>query len=370
MKKIAALIIVVLLTFCGCSSSDIDNDLLEQLGSDVSIVSVISTEEYIVTPYKAKDNYQNVSAGFSYLFQNEKHYYYCSETGFFAVDKQSKKQTLLSDDFGIVSNPYVYDNLIYFTVIHNGTIVVFDTTTHIFSTLSIYELFNEDHEKPKCRYDAQMINGGWIISATDYYSPVVYYYSDSALKQKVELPIGGCDFVLDDEIFWYDESGAILCYNLSDKKFYSVIEGFIFDKNSNYLQAHYLGKDRILFYANNCFNIFSLKTGKFLSHLYYQEEALWSVAYEEDYAYIYFEESQNNYKIEKVSFADNSFNTIYTNTIDLPYTSLSLVGVDDKYLYLEYYGYHNDDGTESSKITTINKDGSDEKLLFVHESAY
>ena len=80
-----------------------------------------------------------------------------------------------------------------------------------------------------------------------------------------------------------------------------------------------------------------------------------------------FNHKEKSHKIEKLSFADNSIKTIYTNTIDLPYTSFHLANADEQYLYLEYIGYENEDGTSSSKVTTINKDGSDEQLLFKHK---
>ena len=68
MKKFFALILVMLLTFCGCQVSiSIDDDFPSQFGSNASIGSIISNEEYTVTPYKAKENYKNASAGFSYF---------------------------------------------------------------------------------------------------------------------------------------------------------------------------------------------------------------------------------------------------------------------------------------------------------------
>lgn len=368
MKKFFALILVMLLTFCGCQIDvQLDDDFLSQFGSDASIVSEY-TSEYEVTQYKGKDNYQNISTGAKELVQNEKYYYYCNEYGFFAVDKQSKEHILLSEEHTI--SFIAYEDMIYFGG-YGGDVTVFDTKTHKFETKSYEKLFSLKLEVPQTRYTLStlMVKDGWLVYINDmWFKSETVFFTDRDFTKKTELPMCKFDFVLDDEVFWFDESGAILCYNLTTGKFYSVNEQLKVDEekdSTNYLRLEYIGKDRILAYAEEKLNIISLKTGKIcLTIPYSTDKYLPSVVYDDDNSYLFYEEDEDKNRLDVISFADNSIKTIYRNELDVPYTYCGLADIDEDYLYLGYSGYQNTDGTESSKFATLNKDGTNEQTLF------
>ena len=116
---------------CGCESGQRNSS--SQLSAEN--YSDLQSYEVELTQYKGKEEYQTQSLGVSQLFQNGKYYYYVDEFGFFALDKQTKKQTVLSEEY--LSSMYVFADKIYFNKI--GEIIVFDTKTHKFEEKSYKE---------------------------------------------------------------------------------------------------------------------------------------------------------------------------------------------------------------------------------------
>ena len=168
MKKFFALILVVLLTFCGCQVDvQLDDDFLSKFGSNASVISEY-TDEYEVTQYKGKDDYQNISTGHDMLVQNEKYYYYQGECGFFTVDKKSSNHILLSENLGIANDFSVFGDIIYFET-YNHDIVLFDTNTHKFETKKYIDLFSLKLEVPQTRYTLStlMVKDGWLVYIND-----------------------------------------------------------------------------------------------------------------------------------------------------------------------------------------------------------
>ena len=373
MKKILGICLVLVLLLCSCNEQELHSSQIGNLDSVIAGNSSLneSVEETVFVRYKAKENYSSISLGASMLYQNEKYYYYSDEFGFFAIDKRTKEQSVLSEK--LLLSMCVFEDKIYFP--ENGGVVVFDTNTHKFEEKSYKELLSLEISVPQIRYNLSilMIKDGWLISVVDNERDTEeVYLADYNFTTKTLLPISSFDFVLDDDIFILDKSGNVFCYNYNTKKDSYVTTGFnISSDEYEFLASRnftYLGKDRILVYAEDKLHVVSLKDGKICLEIPFEAEDPTSIraeaVYDDENIYLLLEQAQDSYALFSISYLDNKSETIRQAEIKSPFTSCFLADIDAQHLYLYHLGYYDDEGNPLSYYSCINKDGTGEETIF------
>ena len=382
MKKMLCLALAVILLLCGCqfdpeqtvslsrpNLNDLPGGIVSSPKPNQSDESV--DDDAVVEKYVARDSYDNISLGYKNLHQNEKYYYYSDEFGFFAVDKQTKEQIAFSEK--LMLGMCVFQDKIYFPQI--GKVVVFDTNTHKFEEKSYKELLSLQISVPQTKYNLSilMIKDGWLVSVEDNeWGTKKVYLTDYNFTTKTLLPITRFDFVLDDDIFLLDKSGNVLCYNYNTKKRSYVTDNFnITQDEYSFLATRnftYLGKDRILVYAEDKLHVVSLKDGSTCLEFPFKPEDPTSVfaeaIYDDKNAYLFIGMPEDSYTLYSIPHSDNKAQTIYQTKIDLPVTYCGPADIDENYIYLDYLSYYDEEGNPLSYYSRINKDGTGEETIF------
>ena len=373
MKKILGIYLVLVLLLCSCNEQELHSSQIGNLDSVIAGNSSLneSVEETVLVRYKAKKNYSSKSLGSSSLFQNKKYYYYSDEFGFFAIDKQTKEQIVFTEEY--LSSMCVFGDKLYFDQI--GEVLIFDTKTHEFEEKSYKELLSLQISFPQTRYNLNvlMITDGWLISVEDNeWGTKKVYLTDYNFTTKTLLPINSFDFVLDDDIFILDKSGNVFCYNYNTKEDSYVTTDFniVGDEYNFFARRNftYLGKDRILVYAEDKLHIISLKDGRICLEIPFEVEdettVCAEVVYDDENIYLFIEQPENSYTLYSIPYSDNKAQVIYQTKIDLPVTYCGLADIDENYLYLHYSSYYDEEGNPLSYYSRINKDGTGEETIF------
>ncbi len=313
-----------------------------------------------ITKYEGKREYNNISLGYTCRldYQNN-NYYYSDEFGFFCVNKSSGEKTSFLEEQLYAMK--CYKQQIYF--VETPSVIVFDAQTHKTTEKSFKELFLLDIQVPQVRYDINviMVECGWLVYIRDNsLDTTEVYLTDSNFTTKKLLPIERFDIVLDDEVFYLDNDGNVLCYNLtSDKHSYVTrfADNVSGDQSSNALL--YLGKGNILVCRNNKIQIIDLADCSSFLEIPYDvnnlENCLPSAVYDDDKMYLLIWESDTGYRVDSISYRDKKVETLCRYTLEFPLVYCELASQDEENIYLYNTGYDNDDGTSSSGFWQIQK---------------
>lgn len=358
MKRIV-LILLAILVLTGCN--DVGKVPSDNISSDFNLLSSDFSQSDVkeITKYEGKREYNSVSLGYACRLDYQNNYYYSDEFGFFCVNKSSEKKTSFLEE-GLYTMK-CYKQQIYF--VETPNVIVFDAQTHKITEKSFNELFPLDIQVPQIRYDIDviMVEDGWLVYIRDNsYDTTEVYLTDSNFTTKKLLPIERFDIVLDDEVFYFDKDGNVLCYNISlDKHSYVTKFTDALSENQTSNTITYLGDGKLLVCRNNKIHIIDLVDCTSFLEIPYDAGSLENCSpyalYDDDKMYLLIWEAEESYRVDAISRKDKKVETICKNTFDLPIVHCELASQDQQHLYLYNTGYDNDDGTPSSGFWKIEK---------------
>ncbi|MBQ7799097.1 MAG: hypothetical protein IJ370_01255 [Oscillospiraceae bacterium] len=321
-----------------------------------------------ITKYQGKENYTDVSLGYGYFAQNDEYYYYIDFDEFFGINKKTKER---------VSVAKMVSQVIYVTgdtvclYDSEDNILFFDITTKKLTKKSHKDCFGEALYQP----ELFLTKDGFVASENGD-----IYFVDSELKTKKLLKPDGCNFVLDDEIFYVDEFGGnIYNYNIKTDKTTYVTDykptyrsRDVYEEGLRSQILKYLGRGKILAYGDDKLQIINLADGSsYRPYTQEQEKEMDRIdaIYDDDAMYFLVWETRNDYRIDAVSYETFKPTTIYKgkwteNAEEMSITddyNITILEADDQYIYFRDFA-----SMEKGNHFRIKKDGSGKEVLFSH----
>ena len=362
MKKIIGLFLVFILILCSCKANQ-DN---------ISISSTINTnsEKQELLQYQGRESYEEVYSGNFWFAQNETTYFYYDSIGFHSMDKQTQSSKLIADH--TINDISRYKDIIYWHEDNICSLALFDINTQTITKKSYKNLFPiEAAENSGYIITPTRINDGWLVCVVNFNVDSMgycYYKTDLDFTTKTEIPIEGIGLILDDDIFYYNDNGVILCYNLISQKEYLVTK----DLNKNLKGVNinnfmdYIGKDKIMITVDDKIYILSLTDGTVFKTIDYPkfdfDNNSPNAYYYNNSIYLQVWESETKYRIEKINYSDASSTVVYYGKSEHVFFDSRICDIDEQYIYINNPGYLIGD-TPTSNVTRIKIDGSGEEII-------
>ncbi len=362
MKKILLGFLVLSLILCSCQKNS-------KNFSSISL-SDSNSEAQQIKQYHGKEEYEEFYGGHKIFTQNQSTYFYSDQFGLYSLDKQGKTPKLISDyaTLGLQNSK----NFIYYQDFSDNKMVLYDTNNGKISQKYYQNLFPiESYEKSGYSISFVLIDGGWLVHIIDFDSNAVYFYkTDIDFTSKTEISLKQYGLILDDDVFYLDENGNVACYNLKSQKEsfvtkqFSVTEDDII-RTDRFIK--YLGRDKIMIYAQEKLHIINLIDGSIFKTIDYPIKNFDyphpSVAYNDEKIYLQLWENEENYRIEEVRYTDGVSSVIYRGKINLPIFSSMLVAADNQYIYIGNLGHFDEEQNPTSHFLQIKNDGTQEKII-------
>ena len=373
MKNIAIVFIALSLLLSSCQKTVSDNY------SSLAETSSATKQTEKTKKYVGKQSYNDVSLGAVELAQDSDNYYYTDCENFYSINKQTKKRELLIMYAGLIMDQY-NDSLFFLYSGYNST-AIFDLSTASLQLESQKPLSSalEAHNGYDNMSIPLVLSNGYLFNIYNTEtSDSKFFLTDKDYNIKEQLYFSGEPaFSLDNDLFYIGEDGNIYCYKLATKKNFYVTsfnplpeqsDIRIFRGNS----VKYLGKDKILVYGTDAFQILSLSDGSVFQTIPFKitdenfSTTYIGSAYDDENMYFSIT-NQKETVVYKINHQSKAVSTLYKYANSSSSLGATLCLVDDQYLYFAADSHYDAENLAAKGCHfRIKKDGSGKEILFEH----